>query len=75
MSRTLRAYNKPTYFRRVQQQYEMRWIFVPQYHPYKQNSHGYFNFVCWDMGKSKRWYIKRRRLQYQDILKEEMLNL
>lgn len=75
MSRTIRAYNKLNYFRRIQQEYEFRWMYIPSYHPYKQNSYSYSNFKCWDLGWTKRGLSKQRRIWYRKLLLTEIGNI
>jgi hypothetical protein len=73
MSHTIRVYNKLNYFRRLQQQYEFRWIFVPQYHPYRQSS--WSISIAFDYGYNKKGLSKRRRIWYKNQMKLDINNL
>lgn len=73
MSRTYRIYNKPNYFRRFQEKKQWAWIWVPKYEPYKQWSIAAFHRD--DMGVTKRWLTKRRRMWYNYQMLNELLHL
>lgn len=74
VSRTYRIYNKPNYFRRLQDlDYNWKCLYYPRYHPYKQ-----YNVARWlrcEEGVTRRWLTQRRRIWYRKLLKCDLQNL